>query len=191
MWQLQTWEVTKLVHSSLTEQYVAKMLYNSCVWSDGFHKGSFLVCSTERSRWSVWILYWALSSLHELPACRRSRDRSVPHKHLCRSGVTENPGASPHSTDSWEWLAVYNGKSVACVMVVTMFPAVARHSHAPILGVALLASSFIAQLSAHSYLVINIPTVIMIDCFWIIYKYYVLNNESFPLCCPYAVHSGK
>ena len=22
------------------------------------------------------------------------------------------------------------------------------------------------------------------------YKYYIL-NESFPLCCPYAVHSGK
>ena len=35
---------------------------------------------------------------------------------------------------------MYNGKSVACVMVVAMFPAAARHSHAPILGVALLAT---------------------------------------------------
>ena len=35
---------------------------------------------------------------------------------------------------------MYNGKSVACVMVVAMFPSAARHSHAPILGVALLAT---------------------------------------------------
>ena len=42
---------------------------------------------------------------------------------------------------------MYNGKSVACVMVVTMFPAVARHSHAPILGVALLATIYHSALA--------------------------------------------
>ena len=33
----------------------------------------------------------------------------------------------------------------------------------------------------------NIPSHF---CHETIYKYYIL-NESFPLCCPYAVHSGK
>ena len=132
MWQLQTWEVTKLVHSSLTEQYVAKMLYNSCVWSDGFHKGSFLVCGAEEClKLFEHFLHVNSQLIGVLESfCSTSNAEAVYRE----------PWNSPHSTVLRVTSCVQREVCSMCHGSHHVSSSWPRHSHAPILGVALLAT---------------------------------------------------